>query len=85
MTPAGVPVEMMSPFSRVITLLNLDTISGIFMNILFVDEFCLISPLILVVNFKFCGSLISSAVVIHGPDGANVSKLFPLVNCLSLN
>ena len=55
------------------------------MYIFCVEEFCRNSPLIFVVNFKFSGSGISSDVVIHGPHGANVSKLFALVNCLSLN
>ena len=61
-TPSGVPVEIISPFSSVITLLSLDKMDGIFINILFVDEFCLISPLTLVVICKLSTSIISSDV-----------------------
>ena len=63
---------------------NVEIISGILINMLLVEEFCLTSPFTLVTIFRFCGFCISSTVVIHGPHGANESNPFPLVNCLSL-
>jgi 2-keto-4-pentenoate hydratase/2-oxohepta-3-ene-1,7-dioic acid hydratase in catechol pathway len=44
--------EIMSPFCNVITLVIFAIISGILINILFVEEFCLISPLTFVVIFR---------------------------------
>src|SRR5215211_4351372 len=84
-TPAGVPVEIMSPASIVIILLKLDTILLIGITIFRLEEFCRISSLTLVTMVRFWGSFTSSFVVIHGPHGANVSMPLPLVNCLSLN
>ena len=52
-TPAGVPVEMMSPGSIVISSLKEDIIFLIGITILLLDEFCLISPFTLVVMRSF--------------------------------
>ena len=43
---------------------------------------CTRSPLTSSHRGRFCGSGVSSFVTIHGPSGANVSQLLPLVHCL---
>src|SRR5579883_20765 len=83
MTPAGVPVDMMSPFSRVMTRLRIDTMEATLRCMFDVEEFCLMVPFTLVIILRFCGSGISSELVIHGPQGANVSNPLARVNCLS--
>ena len=45
-------------------------------------NFCMTSPLLVSVMFRFCGSAISSAVTMHGPIGANVSRDFIWKNTL---
>src|ERR671922_1276870 len=52
-TPAGVPVEIMSPASIVITLLKLDIILFIGITIFRLEEFCRTSSLTLVTIVKF--------------------------------
>src|SRR6476659_1128128 len=52
-TPAGVPVDIISPASRVIILLREEIMFLIEMTILLLEEFCLISPLTLVIILKF--------------------------------
>ncbi len=51
-TPAGVPVDIMSPGSMVIKLLKEEIIFRIGMTMLLLDEFCLISPFTVVIIFK---------------------------------
>ena len=84
-TPAGVPVDIISPLSKVMVELSFEIISYGFMVIILVDEFCRSWPFTVVFIKRFPGSFISSAVVIHGPHGANVSNPFARVNCTSLN
>src|ERR671922_402675 len=52
-TPAGVPVEIMSPASIVIILLKLDIILLIGITIFRLEEFCRISSLTLVTMVRF--------------------------------
>src|ERR1051326_656308 len=83
--PLGVPVDIMSPGSSVMTLLKLYMIFSTFKTRFFVDESCLVSPFTLVVIRRLQGSETSSVVVSHGPHGPNVSKPFALLYCLSTN
>src|SRR5215217_9452238 len=72
--PIGVPVEIMSPGSRVITLLSFDIISSTRNTMFPVVESCRVSPFTLVHILRLFGSETSDLVVIHGPHGAKVSK-----------
>src|SRR6476620_12664717 len=51
-TPAGVPVDIISPGSNVMRLLKEDIIFRIGITILLLEEFCLISPFTIVFIFK---------------------------------
>ena len=79
-TPDGVPVDMMSPFSSVIDRLSRDTMSKGLMCMPPASASCLTSPLTRVVRRSLSGSPASSAVVIQGPHGANVSNPLARVN-----
>src|SRR5687768_13270759 len=83
--PLGVPVDIMSPGSSVITLLRLFTIFSIFRTRFEVEEDCLTSSFTLVISCKLFGSWISSPVTTHGPHGPNESKLLARLYCLSIN
>src|ERR1039458_5112845 len=81
-TPAGVPVEIRSPGSRVITLERNAISWGTPKIRLLVLELCISSPLRVSEMASLCGSSISSAVTMTGPMGANVSNVFPMVHWL---
>ena len=81
--PAGVPVAIMSPSSKVI-MLEINSIrNGTSKIILLIFESCLILPLTLDI-IKASPRLILLGSTIYGPMGANVSKLFALVHWLSI-
>jgi hypothetical protein len=80
-TPSGVPVEMTSPGSRVITLEMNAIASATGKTIADVCASCSTSPPIVSVMRRSCGSPSSSAVTIHGPNGPNVSMLLPASHC----
>ena len=68
-TPAGVPVEMISPGSSV-TYEEMNSITAATGKIcIAVLESCLISPLTFSVRRSFWGSGMASALVTHGPTG----------------
>jgi len=76
-TPAGVPVEIISPGSNV-TKEERKAISSATLKIINpVLESCLISPLTFRVILSACGSGISLAGVRQGPMGAKPSCHFP--------
>ena len=80
-TPFGVPVRMMSPGSSVIASARKSTTARgpkIRSDVL---ESCRGSPLTCVVRRSASASGTSSAVVIHGPQGQNVSAPFARVHC----
>ena len=79
-TPAGVPVEMMSPGSRVNTVDRYSTCSQHEKIMSSVDASWRRSPLTQVRRRRRWGSPTSSAVTIHGPIGPWVSKDFPSVH-----
>src|SRR5262245_62032515 len=83
--PVGVPVDIISPASSVITLLRLFTIFSMFRTSFEVEEHCLTSSFTLVISCKSFGSGISSRVTIHGPHGPKESKLLARLYCLSIN
>ena len=76
---------MIAPARSVIVSLRLLTIVATSKIMSAVDDDCIVSPLIVVVSRSAFGSGTSSAVVIHGPIGANVSKLLPRANCPPLS
>ena len=76
-TPAGVPVEIMSPGSNVTKLEMNATTAATGKTISAVLAFCLTSPLTLSVICNCCGSRSSSAGRTHGPhrtEGVTVTK-----------
>src|SRR6266571_1599214 len=81
-TPLGVPVGIISPGSNVMPLERVAIIVRIGKIIMLVFASCLVMPLTRNLTISCCGSLISSAVTIHGPIGQYPSMLFPLKNCL---
>ena len=79
-TPAGVPVEMMSPGSSVNTVDRYSTCSQHEKIMSSVDASWRRSPLTQVRRRRRWGSPTSSPVTIHGPVGPWVSKDFPRVH-----
>src|SRR5579862_3967210 len=79
-TPKGVPVEIISPGSKVINCDKYEIKNGILKIMSLVLEFCNFSPFTVNHKFKCWGSFISSFVARKGPSGANVSQLFPLTH-----
>ncbi len=83
-TPAGVPVNIISPALKVIPCDKSERIVGI-SNIRFlVLEFCLTSLLTLQEISSSTGKSISDLSTIQGPIGQALSKLFPLNHCMCL-
>gem|GEM_PF-4026842 len=72
-TPSGVPVAMMSPGSSVMPALMSEIRNGTLNSMCRVFEPCFFSPLTVSHRSSTCGSGISSAVTMHGPNGAYVS------------
>ena len=81
LTPAGVPVNITSPGSKVIMCEIQETISRALLTKSLVFPSCFVVPLTWHEISKFSGS---NSVSIHGPSGQNVSKLFERVHCKSL-
>ena len=76
-TPAGVPVAMMVPGSRVMPEDSSSMISAMLLRSRLVLELCRGSPLTSVVSVSAGGKAISFAVVMQGPMGVKPSRLLP--------
>ena len=81
-TPAGVPVAMMVPGSRVMPEDNSSMISAMEVMRRSVVESCRSSPLIREEMASAGGKAISSAVVMQGPMGVKPSRPLPKYHCL---
>ena len=77
-TPEDVPVKITSPGSRVNDLVRCSMCSKQLKIKCLVLEFWRMSPFTSVRMPRLCGSPTSSAVTIHGPNGAWVSKDLPI-------
>src|SRR6266702_1272772 len=69
-TPSGVPVAMMSPGSSVMPDEMSAIRTGISKIMYLVLESCFMTPFFVSQSRRSCGSGISSAVTMHGPNGA---------------
>ena len=79
-TPAGVPVATTSPGNKVMKRLMYATSCRTEHIMSPVQLFCRSSPFTLHHSRSFCGSVTSSPVTNHGPIGAKLSALLPLVH-----
>lgn len=77
----GVPVSIRSPGSKVMACDRCSTMLYTSNTISLVFESWRDSPLTVQAMRSDCGSGMSPAVTIHGPNGQWVSKLLPTMNC----
>src|SRR5207253_1161661 len=84
-TPAGVPVETMSPGSSVTSAVRYSSRTGGGKIISDAGDDCIVSPFSVVETWRVLQSPISSAVTTSGPSGQNVSGPLPSVSWFSLN